>query len=168
MIRDWLLGKIRAQAVDSGVKEMQGFVAGLKAMDDRDIGTIIAVATVIRINLETNDVIAADTFGDATLPSTETLGLYQMEINKLARQFARMGLATDSTAAMIWSYTLRCLNVPELRPLGRAMWDELERGFSHVEKALRKGEAEKGEPFSERVWAEWGIIPAEFRSSRIP
>lgn len=168
MIRDWILGKIRTRAVDSGAKELQDFVAGLKAMDDRDMGTLVAVATVIRINLETNNVIAAGIVGDATLPSTEALGLYQMEINKLARQFARMGLAADSTAVMIWSYTLRCLNVPELRPLGQAMWAELGRGFAHVEEALRKGEAEKGEPFPERVWSEWGMIPSEFRSSRIP
>lgn len=163
MIKDWIMGKIRARALESGAKELEDFVAGLKALDDRDIGTIVAVATVIRVNMETHNVIAEGTFGDTTLPSTETLGLYQMEINKLARKFARMGLATDSTAAMIWSYTLRCLNVPELRPLGRAMWAELGRGFSHVEAALHKGEAEKGEPFPERVWSEWRIVPAGFQ-----
>ena len=72
-----------------------------------------------------------------------------------------VGLASDTNAAMIWSYTLRCLNVPELRPLGVEMWVELKRGFPHVKEALEKGE-EKGEPFPERVWAEWKSVPAGF------
>jgi len=62
-----------------------------------------------------------------------------------------MGLASDATAAMIWSYTLRCLNVPELRPLGVEMWVELKRGFPHVEEALEKGEAAQGMDLSGRA-----------------
>ena len=73
-----------------------------------------------------------------------------------------MGLATDVMGAMVWSYTLRCLNVPELRDLGLQMWAELRRGFPHVENALKKGEEEKDEPFPERVWAKWKSVPAGF------
>ena len=60
------------------------------------------------------------------------------------------------------SYTLRCLNVPELRPLGVEMWSELRRGFPHVEDALSEGEKEKGGPYPGRVWSEWKRIPAGF------
>ena len=60
MLKDWLLGKIETRALNAGVKEMGRFVAGLRAMDDRDIGAIVAIATAIRINLETHGVIAQD------------------------------------------------------------------------------------------------------------
>ena len=161
-MKDWLLGKVQTRALSAGAKEIEKFNAGLKAMGDKDLGTIVAIATVIRINFETNDVIPEGVFQDGPLPSVEAIGGYQLEINRLSRQFRKMGLAADSAAALVWSYTLRCLNVPELRPLGVEMWSELRRGFSHVEDALRKGEAEKGEKFPDRVWSEWKKTPAGF------
>ena len=98
------------------------------------------------------------------MPTVESLGGYQLAINKVARKFRKMDLGTDAMGAMIWSYTLRCLNVPELRSLGLEMWTELKRGFPHVEEALKKGEEEKGEPFPGRVWSEWKMIPVGFDS----
>ena len=160
MLKDWFLGKVSARALDSSTKEVEKFAASLKAMGDKDLGTMVAIATVLRINFEPHAVLAGDVFGNGDLPTVERLGRYQLEINRLARQFRKMGLASD--AAMVWSYTLRCLNVPRLRPLGLEMWAELKRGFPHVEEALKKGEAEKGEVFPERVWAEWKFVPAGF------
>jgi len=165
MLKDWFYGKVRNQALGASTKELQKFVDGLKAMSPKDLGSVVAVATVIRINFETNGVVAENIFSDGPLPDAEALGLYQFKINKVAKKFRKMGLGVDSIGAMIWSYTLRCLNVPELRPLGLAMWAELKRGFAHVEEALKKGEEEKGEPFPERVWAEWKFIPVGFSRS---
>ena len=161
-MKDWFLDKVGTRALATSTKEMKAFVDGLKAMSDEDIGTVVAVATVIRINFETHNVIPDDVFEDVPLPPAETLGGYQLAINRLVRKFRKMGLTTDVLSAMIWSYTLRCLNVPELRELGLQMWAELRRGFPHVEKALKKGEEEKGEPLPERVWAEWKSVPAGF------
>ncbi len=162
MIKDWFLGKVRPRALEASTKEVKAFVDGLKAMSDEDIGTVVAVATVIRINFESHDVISDDVFKDGPLPPAETLGRYQLAINRLTRKFRKMGLTTDATGAMIWSYTLRCLNVPELRDLGVQMWTELKRGFPHAESALQKGEEEKGEPLPKRAWAEWNTVPAGF------
>ena len=162
MLKDWFLGKVRPRALESSTKEVKAFVDGLKAMNDEDIGTVIAVATLIRINFETHGVIPDDVFEDGHLPTVESLGGYQLAINKVARKFRKMDLGTDAMGAMIWSYTLRCLNVPELRSLGLEMWTELKRGFPQGEKAMKKGEEEKGEPFPERVWAEWKSVPAGF------
>ena len=164
MLKEWLFGKIRTQALGAGAKEIEKFIAGLEAMGDEEIGAMVAIATVIRVNFETHGVIAEGVFTDDHLPSAEVLGRYQLEINRLSRQFRKMGLAADSAAAMVWSYTLRCLNVLELRPLGNRMWSELRRGFPYVEEALKKGEAEKREPFPDRVWAEWGLTPTGFES----
>ncbi|MBT3307091.1 MAG: hypothetical protein HN377_11505 [Alphaproteobacteria bacterium] len=165
MLKDWLFGKIQTRALDTSTREVQKFVTALKNMGDKDLGTIVAVATVLRVNFETHNVLALDVFGDSDLPSSETLGRYQLEINRLSRQFRKMGLASDAAAAMVWSYTLRCLNVPELRPLGLEMWAELQRGFPHVEEALLIGEEKKDEKFPDRVWAEWAMVPVGFESS---
>ncbi len=164
MLKDWFLGKVGTRALESSTKEVKKFVFALQCMGDKDLGSIVAIATVLRINFESHGVLARDVFGDGALPSTGTLGGYQLEINRLSRQFRKMGLASDAAAAMVWSYTLRCLNVPELRPFGLEMWAELKRGFPHVEEALKKGEEDKGEPFPERVWSEWKMIPVGFDS----
>lgn len=164
MLKDWLFGKIQGRALHTSTRELEKFVTALTEMGDKDLGVIVVIATVLRINFEFHDVLAPDVFGVGALPSTETLGKYQLEINRLSRQFRKMGLASDAVAAMVWSYTLRCLNVPELRPLGVEMWSELKRGFPHVEEALRYGEGKKDEEFPARVWAEWKMIPVGFES----
>jgi len=162
MLKDWFYGKVRNQALGASTKELQKFVDDLKAMSSEDLGSVVAIATVVRINFETNGVVAENIFSDGPLPDAEALGLYQFKINKVAKKFRKMGLGVDSIGAMIWSYTLRCLNVPELRPLGIAMWVELERGFPYAESVLKRAEQEKEEPFPDRVWKEWQRIPAGF------
>ncbi len=159
MVKRWLTDMMHGRALSAGSREVDKFVRGLRAMDARDMGAIVAIATAIRVNLETHGVIPEDVFQDTDLPSVEALGILQMKINKVSRQFTKLGLPSDTAGAMVWSYSLRCLNVPELRPLGREMWAELRRGFPHVKDALEDGEARKGEPFPKRVWREWNLIP---------
>ena len=159
MIGGWLGGMMQERAARAGGREVERFVRGLEGTGDNDLGVLVAVATAVRINLEIQGILPDGLFADHTLPPPEKLGQYQWRINRVGRQFARMGLETDAVGVNIWSFSLRCLNVPGLRPLGRAMWVELARGFPHVESALEAGEAEKGEPFPPRVWKEWSLVP---------
>ena len=165
MLKDWLFGKIQTRALGTSTREVEKFVAALQGMGDKDLGAIVAIATVLRVNFESHGVLARDVFGDGALPSTETLGRYQLKINRLTRQFRKMGLPSDA-AAMVWSYTLRCLNVPELRPLGLEMWAELKRGFPHVQEALKRARRRRGK-FSPSAFGRNGnrfpldLIPVE-------
>ncbi|MBC8338109.1 MAG: hypothetical protein ISR51_01205 [Rhodospirillales bacterium] len=162
MLKDWLLDKMQDGALRASTREIKKFVTALKNMGDKDLGAIVAIATVLRINFEEHGVVPRDIFGDGALPTAEALGGCQLEINRLSKQFRKMGLASDAAAAMVWSYTLRCLNVPELRPFGLEMWRELRRGFPYVKDALKAGEKEKKERFPARVWLEWKMIPTGF------
>lgn len=159
MIKNWLMGALQGPAQKSAAKEVQRFIDGLRNTADRDMGVIVGIAAVIRINMETHGLLPERIFQSDTLPSSHELGVMQMQINKTAGQFMKMRQAADATGAMIWSYSLRCLNLPELRPLGREMWRELKRGFSHAEEALDEGQERIGKPFEPRVWEEWAMIP---------
>ena len=159
MIKEWLRNAIGSRALEKSAQEVAKFVEGMEAMTARDIGVIAAVATVVRVNMENHGVLPEGLLWEGELPSVEDLAEYQLRLNKLARDFARKGLGADSAAAMVWSYSLRSLNVSDLRPLGRRLWAALKRGFPHVEAALKQGETEKGEPFDDRVWKEWRNIP---------
>jgi hypothetical protein len=160
ILRRWFRTHLGERALDAGRRDLVRFNAGLAESSDADLGALIAVATVLRINFETHEVIPPGVFTDEEMPSAETLGAGQLRINKLIHQFNRAGKPDDAAGATVWSYSLRALNVPGLRDPGREMWAELRRGFGHVEAALADGEAQRGEPFPRRVWQEWDMIPA--------
>ncbi|MDE0538071.1 MAG: hypothetical protein OXH94_05005 [Rhodospirillales bacterium] len=159
-IRNALKDSMKNHALSSSRKEVQRFVDGLVSMGDEDLGIIVAVATVVRINMEEEGFLPKKLFSSKRMPSAYELGQHQMALNKLAKDFNRLKQPTDAVAVIALSYSLRCLNVAELRDLGRAIWGELERGFPHVEDKLKDGEKLKGEKFPARVWEEWRQIPA--------
>ena len=159
MFKNWFRAGMEDRALKSGAKEVRRFIDGLRRTPDRDLGVIVGIAAVVRINMETHGVLPEGLFHRDPLPSARDLGLFQVRINGIARQFTKAGQAADATGAMIWSYSLRCLNVVGLRPLGREMWGELARGFPHAAEALDEGEERIGAKFDARVWAEWDRVP---------
>ena len=150
---------MRRNARNSGEKELKRFIDGLKSMSDLDLGIIIAISTVIRVNMEGQGYLPTGLYGEERLPSPYDMGRYQIELNKLARDFNKMRQPTDAVGTLIVSYTLRCLNVPEMMPFGREMWAELRRGMPYVEQALKDGEQEKGETFPQQVWQQCRLVP---------
>ena len=159
MIFNWLKQTFDNQARNTSLREVKAFIDGLRSMTDEDMGVVIAVATVIRVNMEKEGFLPKGLFNEPTLTSSAALGEYQIELNKLVHEFNKLGQPTDGVGALVISYSLRCLNVPFLREYGRDMWEVLSRGFPHAEKALRDGEETKGKPFPKQVWKEWRTIP---------
>ena len=159
MIFDWLKQIFDNQARNSSLREVKGFIHGLRSMTDEDMGVVIAVATVIRVNMEKEGLLPAGLFKGPTLPPSAELGGYQMGLSELVGQFNKLRQPTDGVGALVISYSLRCLDMPDLREHGRDMWEVLSRGFPHAEKALIEGEEAKGEPFPKQVWREWRAIP---------
>ena len=159
MIFEWLKQMLDNRARNSSLREIKGFIDGLRSMTDEDMGVVIAVATVIRVNMEKEGFLPKGLFRQRALPSSAALCGYQMDLNKLVCQFNKLSQPTDGVGALVISYSLRCVNVPDLREYGRDMWEVLLRGLPHVEKALKDGEEAKGEPFPKQVWTEWRTIP---------
>lgn len=141
-------------------EEIIRFTEGLGTMTDEDLGIILAVATVVRVNLEDQNHLPVGIYRNAPLPPPQILMKKMIDLAKVARHFDRLGQTTDAVAAVAVLNTLRCLNAAELRHLGRGIWAELARGTPHVERALKKGERNRDEPFPKRVWTEYKIIPA--------
>ena len=52
MIFDWLKQTFDNQARNTSLREVKAFIDGLRSMTDEDMGVVIAVATVIRVNME--------------------------------------------------------------------------------------------------------------------
>ena len=157
-------------------EEILRFTEGLGSMTDEDMGIILAVATVVRVNLEDQNHLPTGIYDNAQLPPASVLMGKMVDLAKVARHFDRLGQTTDAVAAVAVLNTLRCLNAPELRHLGRGIWAEMARGTPYVKKALAEGERNKGEPFPKRVWKEFAKVPKGFEpltgggksSSKIP
>lgn len=164
----WLSGLMQGRAEEAAAKEVRRFVDGLARMPERDLGVVVGIAAVVRVNMETHGILPEGLFQSDSLPPARELGLLQWRINGVARDFTKARQAADATGAMIWSYSLRCLNLPQLRPLGRTLWGELQRGFPHVEEALDEGEERLGRKFDRRVWDEWAMIPLGFEPDDEP
>jgi hypothetical protein len=158
--RNWLGERDRKRALDISFREIRKFLDGMKQLSDEDMGIVVAVAHVIRVEIEDKGALPPGLFGNATLPSTDELGKIQYEMNQLIRHFNRLKQPTDALAATVLSLSLRCLNVPELRGLGQEMWGEMSRGFPYAENVLKTGEKNRGEPLPARIWSEWNRIPA--------
>jgi len=156
---NWFSSLMQGSAERSAAKDVLRFVDGLRRTSDRDLGVIVGIAAVLRVNMETHGVLPVGLFGRQALAPGRELGVLQMRLNRVARDFVKGRQAADASGVLVWSYSLRCLNLPGLIPLGRAMWTELARGFPHVEDALDEGEERNGRPFDARVWKEWRLIP---------
>ncbi len=158
-LKSGIANHLKERALNSSRKALLDYIGGLKQMTDQDLGVVLAVSTVIRINMENEGYLPQGLYSDQTLPTANELGRYQIDLNKLVRDFNKMRQHTDAVGALLITYSLRCLNVPEIRDLGRDIWAEIGRGLPHCEAALTQGEKEKGEALPKRVWQEWQQIP---------
>ena len=56
-----------------------------------------------------------------------------LRLIRLISEFHKKGQLSDATGCMVWLHSVRALQNPELRGLGRQMWAELLRGFGEVD-----------------------------------
>ena len=129
----WLRRKIGNWATDSQREDLERFVVSLRGQDPEELGTVVLMATVVRLNL-----------GPKTLPITALEGLATgtdqevmapLMLNRLIRELQQQGSLPQAAGAMVWLHSVRAINAPELRLLGRQMWGELVRGFAFVNEA---------------------------------
>lgn len=118
--------------VRSQKKEVNAFTEALSAMDGREIGFLLAIATHQRNHWEDQGVLLMDPLVYYPIDPTIVLRL-----RGVLREYQKAKQFTDASGAMVWIHTMRVGGQHELRPLVREMWRQLERGFPYVlESAL--------------------------------
>lgn len=105
-------------------KELEAFLAGLRAMSDAEIAELVVFATHTRHGLEQA---GHNILDPLTLNVTKPQVLPEMI--KLIQQFKAKGNEAAAAAFMVWAHSLRAAFRAELLPLGREMWCQLARGF---------------------------------------
>ena len=70
-----------------------------------------------------------------------------------------MNQPSDALGVMILLHSVRALNVPEIRALGRDMWKQLERGFPHFQDAIFEIRKVSGNNIPQEIDSELRFIP---------
>lgn len=139
--------------------EIEEYIAELASVDDNQRGGIGVVAAVIRTNMEDDGVIPPGFFDIDAIGRHDPDKTFQWKLYKAVFEFRKAGRWMDVSGTMVWLYTVQCLHEPELRPLGRALWREIARGFPHMDTALKVLALRTGKPVEERIEAICTEIP---------
>jgi hypothetical protein len=147
MLRNWFKSKrsIQLASVRDGTADLERFIVALKGMSAEELGTVVALAAILRMELRAQGLFPDDALDIASqLPESEQKAV-RSGMSGLTLDFQKKN-HPSAGAAMVWLHTLRALQFPELRLLGRQMWGQLQRGFPHVFDAFRFFEGTVGQP----------------------
>jgi hypothetical protein len=147
MLRNWFKSKrsVSIASVRDATGDLERFLLALKGMSDEEIGTLVAMAAVLRMELREQNLFPDAALGVGTpLPEREQ-GTLQANLSRMVLDLQKNN-SPNAGAAMVWLHSLRAFRYPEVRLLGRQMWGELERGFPHVLEALGFMERPVGQP----------------------
>ena len=137
----WLKKKIENASTDAMANDLQRFIRSLQGADDKEIATMLVVANIVRLNLLQMGKIPEAALDLSIYRDKDTemqCDMCTIGVNSIIKQFQSLNQPSDALGAMIWLHSVRALNVPELRILGKSMWAELSRGFPYLEDAVQQ------------------------------
>ncbi len=159
MLGTWFRNRIKKSGISQSRLEITRLLNHIEGVEDRDVGPLVAVTTIIRINLENMNLLPRGLFDVDRVNQLDPKAKAQFRLSALNVQFQRRDQNNDAVGASILLHTLRALAYPELRELGRDLWRELARGFDHAEPVFKIVEEAKGQPLDPRVREEYRTVP---------
>lgn len=154
--------------ISSMKSDMSRFIEMLKGMDDTALGALIVGATWVRKNLEQHGQIPENVLTLGPVMDTLKCNMASLEISKAIKNHQQQGNNHLASFMMVWMHSLRSLSALELVPLGKVMWNELERGFPHTKtgfETVKLLSISLGLDISENVLDECNFIPAGLESN---
>lgn len=139
MIGRWIKKKIYDAGYKTGLEEIERFTLSIRGQTGEEIGMLLAIANLIRIELMNDDRLSMQVLNFESSESEHANA--QMFVSNMVRVFQKENQKSDAAGTMVWLHSLRAQSYPELRIKGREMWAELSRGFEHVYDALNDIEA---------------------------
>lgn len=153
----YLRGELHGQAAKTAEKEILRYIKLLKKMNTDEIAMLVAVSTIVRLNMEDQRLFPSANFPDLFKKSID-LEL-QKTLNKLAKSLKKSKKKMDAAAVMVWLHSVRALNMPEVRDLGIEMWALLQSGFPRVPNALKELDKVVTKKIPDRVRGEYRFVP---------
>ena len=117
-------------------KELLPFLQKLRDGDDDDVGMVVAIATIIRMQILRKSDLLQEVLDSGYSAPPGKLSDILLNLSSLAKDLQKDGRTHDLTGVAVWLHTLRCFAHPEFQDYGRAMWAEMSRGIDYVDHAL--------------------------------
>lgn len=136
MFGSWLKRRAQLNAVRDATADLERFVLSLKGQSADELGMLVAIAAVMRMNMRQEGRLPDEALGVGVPLSDDQQDAIQANMSRLIREWQKMNQPTDAAGGMVWLHSLRAYRYPEVRLLGRQMWGELQRGFPTVFEAF--------------------------------
>ncbi|RXT57009.1 hypothetical protein B6S44_00740 [Bosea sp. Tri-44] len=125
----WLSNKIGQWALATQERELSDFVKKLELVDADELGGFVAFSLIYGRSLEAS--LHTDPYEPAVIVVHHPL--LPMKIVSDIKQLQREGKQLLAGGAMTWLHTIRATASIELRPLGRQLWHNVNRGAPFAE-----------------------------------
>ena len=156
----WLQNRTEKYASDSATSDLSTFVQSLRGMDSEELGMVVAIAAVIRMNLRQAGRLPDEALDIGSPIEPMKLEMIRVALSRLVREFQKLNQPTDAVGAMVWVHSLRALRYPPVRLLGREMWKELTRGMPHSPAALGLIRQKTGNDSVTSAYPELDFVPS--------
>lgn len=124
----WLKSKAQKSITDTMRDDIQRFIETLRGTSSSEKGALLVMATIIRKRNLPGLGIPDNAFDLGSYSGSYEEDLVALKINRLIKEFQKQGDPTSAAGAMVWLHSIRAIQNPQLRLLGRQMWGELSRG----------------------------------------
>ena len=146
-------------------KELLPFLEKLAEGDDDDVGMIVAIGTILRMQINRKNNLLQKVLDSGYQASSDKLAEILLNLSSLAKDLQKDGRRRDAVGVAVWLHTLRCFAHPEFIDYGKNIWSEMSRGFDFVGVALDNLETVIGNsiPNKQVVIENAKYIPKDFR-----
>jgi len=117
---------------------------------------LVATAALIRTRMRSDGQFADDMLRVTNAPEQ---ALLEQRLSRMVSTYKKARQSGDVAGTAVWLHTLRALAAPELRVLGRQLWEQLERGQPYAQRALRGIEVLNGTPLPLGAQSACDFIP---------
>ncbi len=156
---DWFRDKMAAADFASARIDLERYVEELQMMSDEQVGALLGIATVLRVNITEDRVIPPDLFERGDGLADKALKRHLWRLNKAVVDFRSKGRGVDAGAMLLWVHSFRALHHPELRATGKLVWAEIARGRTAMAPAWEAIESRTKFPVAEHIKAAHIFIP---------
>ena len=136
MIGNFFKQKLGNFSREQHKKELLPFLQKLRDGDDDDVGMVVAIGTIIRMQIIRKNALLQEVLDAGYSTPPGKLSEILLSLSSLAKDLQKDGRTRDLTGVAVWLHTLRCFAHPDFIDYGRAMWAEMSRGIDYVGSAL--------------------------------
>lgn len=132
----WFKRKLNNTFTDMMRDDMERFSVSLQGSSATQLAMLVAIATNIRLNLVDIGRMSKNDFDVGFYKGSVEQMSIPIYLGNAINEYQRIQEPTHAAATMVWLHSIRAIQNPELRVIGRNMWGEIRRGFLNIDEQI--------------------------------